>query len=250
MSKMFKAELQPIFNFIQIGAGGTGSFLYPNLLRLLKYTKDKHEIILIDGDSTEEKNLNRQNFAPDELGVNKAASLFKRYYKTINYEKALFAPKYLDDSKSLLKLIDNSTAIPVVLGVVDNNDTRHLIKEAIAQTNRPIIWFDSGNSQRSGQVISSSKNMKNSQWLDTLIADDKDTKDGIDLFPEAFAKDGQHPDSLSCAEHAVESIQDIAANITAATVMFDLIAKLVSHQIVPEGVIKFDTSTITVNQNK
>jgi molybdopterin/thiamine biosynthesis adenylyltransferase len=58
-----------------IGCGGVGSWLVPKLAKLVP-TKD---IILMDGDVLEEKNLDRQLFDPHCIGMNKAEALAERY---------------------------------------------------------------------------------------------------------------------------------------------------------------------------
>lgn len=59
-------------NYI-IGAGGGGSW---TVAKLAKVTKD---ICLVDGDTLEEKNLDRQLFDADQVGVNKAQALAQKY---------------------------------------------------------------------------------------------------------------------------------------------------------------------------
>lgn len=59
-------------NYI-IGCGGVGSWLVPKLYKLTK------NIFLVDGDSLEEKNLDRQLFNSDDIGEFKAYSLAYKY---------------------------------------------------------------------------------------------------------------------------------------------------------------------------
>lgn len=58
---------------IVIGAGGVGSWLVPKLVRLEK------EIVIVDGDRLEEKNLDRQLFDKSQIGMNKAHALAAKY---------------------------------------------------------------------------------------------------------------------------------------------------------------------------
>jgi molybdopterin/thiamine biosynthesis adenylyltransferase len=58
-----------------VGCGGVGSWLAPSLCLL----RNPNEIILVDGDSLEPKNLNRQLFEGDDIGKNKADALSRRY---------------------------------------------------------------------------------------------------------------------------------------------------------------------------
>lgn len=54
-----------------IGAGGVASYLLPVLLKTFKPSK----LTLIDKDVLEERNLDRQMFKPDQIGLNKATAL-------------------------------------------------------------------------------------------------------------------------------------------------------------------------------
>ena len=61
-------------NYI-IGCGGVGSAIVPSFCLL----KSPAEVTLIDGDTIERKNLNRQMFTAEQIGWNKAAALAGKY---------------------------------------------------------------------------------------------------------------------------------------------------------------------------
>lgn len=58
-----------------IGAGGVGSWLAASLVRLIK----PENLVVVDGDALEEKNLDRQLFTRDHIGRNKADALAELY---------------------------------------------------------------------------------------------------------------------------------------------------------------------------
>lgn len=58
-----------------IGAGGVGSWLVPALRKL----EPERTIAVVDGDVLEEKNLDRQLFNYQDIGVNKAQALSAKY---------------------------------------------------------------------------------------------------------------------------------------------------------------------------
>lgn len=57
-----------------IGCGGVGSWLTEAMARLV----DKDNLTLVDGDTLEEKNLDRQLFTAEQIGENKAVALAGR----------------------------------------------------------------------------------------------------------------------------------------------------------------------------
>ena len=71
------------FTFYIVGAGGTGSYLVRDLARIISVYNEKYnrndEIVIIDQDIVESKNLTRQNFIRNDIGKNKAEVLAKRY---------------------------------------------------------------------------------------------------------------------------------------------------------------------------
>ena len=58
-----------------IGAGGVGSWLTPAICLL----KSPNEVIVVDGDTLEHKNLNRQLFTEEDIGKPKAQALADKY---------------------------------------------------------------------------------------------------------------------------------------------------------------------------
>lgn len=105
-----------IDNHYVIGVGGTGSWLVPKLAKLSK------KITLIDGDTLETKNLDRQLFQTSDIGKNKAVALAAKYGC-----KAI--PEYfhsqmnlrLNPNDLLWCCVDNHTGRREVLDMCDTN---------------------------------------------------------------------------------------------------------------------------------
>ena len=98
-----------------IGCGGVGSAIVPSFCLL----KPPAEITLIDGDTLEPKNLNRQMFSAREVGRNKAEALAARY-------QCRFIPEWFARGKLrhqrhdwLLCLVDNHRTRREALEVCD-----------------------------------------------------------------------------------------------------------------------------------
>ena len=77
---------------VQLGAGGTWGHIAPHLYRLLYALDRPARYIICDGDIVEKKNLVRQNFAPADLGENKAKVLAERYSTVFGLEESMSPP--------------------------------------------------------------------------------------------------------------------------------------------------------------
>lgn len=86
-----------------IGAGGVGSFLTAALVRL----KDPQHITVIDGDTLERKNLDRQLFNEEDIGEPKSKAMASRY--GCDYTRQWYSHGILDLNKTdwLLCCVDN-----------------------------------------------------------------------------------------------------------------------------------------------
>lgn len=209
--------------FVVLGAGGTGSWLIPSLSKMTK------NILLIDGDLVETKNVSRQNFFEEDVNKYKSAVIGDRY--NISYmEDFITSSEQLEE---VLSYIDDKEI--VFVGCLDNNGTRHLIKEVHDKLDNS-IWIDSGNAERHGQ---------------TYIAI---RENGEDIFKtpmeldEAFNVvngDERRPDQISCAEQSQSAPQNITANITAASTLLSLCAIINTGGVLVGNKCSWDTRVLT-----
>lgn len=146
--KIHSSLLAARVNVDVIGAGGTGSQLMNNLVRLhLALIAFGHpgglKVTLWDDDVVSGANVGRQSFYPADVGSHKASTIVNR----LNLAFGL-------DWKSNVKRVDSSTQLSggVVIGCVDNRKARLAILKA-AQSGRAGYWLDCGNRLGDGQVI-------------------------------------------------------------------------------------------------
>ena len=66
------------YKFYVIGVGGTGSLLARDLPKLLLGTS--HKMMLVDGDTVEPKNIERQGYQAQDVGDNKALALSRKIF--------------------------------------------------------------------------------------------------------------------------------------------------------------------------
>ena len=143
------------FTFYVVGVGGTGSMFARDLPQLLIGTK--HQMVLIDGDVVEEKNVRRQSYQMQDVGMNKAIALARKLnsFYAINCQAV---DKYVTD-KELLAEIKNRNTLPVIIGCVDNDSTRKLLEKTFRSLDT-VIYIDSANSAYSGNVYVCSRIQK------------------------------------------------------------------------------------------
>lgn len=203
---------------VLLGAGGTGGYIAPHLYRIASGAERPVQIVICDGDICEEKNLIRQNFVEQDIGRNKAAVLAQRYsaafgvtcYYKPNYVESisqlydLISPEYIRNPYHEFRLEAQRV---VLIGAVDNNQSRKLCHEAFCQA-CDLIYIDAGNGKETGQVVCGVRQ----KWR-TLF------KPVASLYPDILQPEDKFPTELSCAERAVSAPQSIAANLMAATVV-------------------------------
>ncbi len=126
-----------------VGCGGTGGFVAEGICRLLPTSVP---LILVDPDRVEERNLQRQNFFPEDLGKLKSEALAQRLSR--KYHRAI---AYSILPVSLTPVGFNN----LVIGCVDNGPARRDIAARFTTTygNAPAWWVDASNGENFGQIL-------------------------------------------------------------------------------------------------
>ncbi len=228
---------------VMLGAGGTGGHIAPHICRLL-FTLDRPaRFIICDGDVVEEKNLLRQNFAPAEKGENKARVLAERYSIVFGQE-AEYVPFFVETLDALLELIrpngwelreysyQQTPEMVILLGAVDNNKTRQLCHQAFYQS-RDLVYIDSGNGEFSGQVVCGVR--RNGHTMFKPIGG---------VHPALLKSTDKFPTELSCAEASISDPQSMAANITAAVAVVNMVYNILTHGECIARQTDFSTRTV------
>lgn len=190
--------------FVFIGMGGTNSLaLRPFLMYLNSLDLPDKEVIIIDGDSYERSNLERQDFNPSFISVNKAtakAEEFKHVFPAISISGE---SRYLDESNLDYYIEEGS----VVMMAVDCLKTRKLV-DNYAQTLKNILVVSMGNELSDGDVHFICK--VNNKLVTPSIQDD---------HPEISEAHNKTRSEMSCEEIAAmpSGGQLVFANLQAAT---------------------------------
>ena len=230
---------------VMLGAGGTGGYVAPYLFRLLHMLDRPVRFIICDGDIVERKNLDRQNFVEADLGENKARVLSERYSAVLGM-KTEYVPNFIEMLPELMALLEpgewESEDYPrkkihemvLLLGCVDNNRTRQLCHDAFKQSH-DLIYIDSGNGMHTGQIVCGIRSGGRTIYRPVGA-----------VFPEVLQDTDKFPTELSCAEASVSAPQSIAANITAATAVVDMIYNILTVGETRVRQITFATGSVNM----
>ncbi len=184
-----------------IGLGGVGSLLCERMARYLAYsTESGVSMLLVDGDSYEVKNFERQDFT--QLG-NKAevkAVDLKMQFSRLNVNSF---PAFVNET-NLEQVIKEGT---IVFSCVDNHKTRMILSNYCKKLQN-VIMISGGNDLIDGNVqIYVRQNGKDI------------TPDLCAYHPEIANPDDKLPEEMSCEELAASKPQLYFANLGVATIM-------------------------------
>lgn len=243
---LFVPNKEKQYGIIVIGAGGTGSWLSAYLSKM----QDRiHSITLIDGDAVEPKNLTRQNFMRNDIGKNKASVVARAASRMITGDtefKYSTIEEYVTSTDELGTVVSEiaKTAIPLIVGAVDNNASRKIVHDFVEAYDKEIVWVDAGNNERLGQVIIVPKN------ADGKLVDGFSSP--FDIHEEFRVIDGdeRRPDQISCAEQSEAAPQAMAANVLSATTLFMVINKMVAGEAIIANELFFDSFNIGLRHAK
>ena len=239
-----KFDTERPVKIVMLGAGGTGGHIAPHIYRLLYALDRPARFIICDGDIVEQKNLVRQNFSEADLGRNKARVLAERYSRVFGIETE-YVPNFVETVDALMELIQpldwkrdqnewkTVKEMVVLIGAVDNNRSRQVCHKAFSQS-KELIYIDSGNGEFSGQVVCGVR--RNGRTVQKPVGS---------VYPELLRDKGdKFPTELSCAEAAQSDPQSMAANITAATAVVDMVYNILTHGESTVRQTDFSTKTV------
>jgi hypothetical protein len=147
---------------VQVGVGGTGSWLAMSLARLVYHARQKGQairLVLVDPDVIEEANVGRQVFsAGGEVGCNKAVSLAFRLNLALGLDITAVAAPFTADMMTWLyrqhqERHHQGWTRFVLVGAVDNHLARQELAEAVSLGDGRLWAVDSGNARSNGQVL-------------------------------------------------------------------------------------------------
>ena len=239
-----------------VGVGGTGGYVLQQVARLVYGLKAQGfrtpNILLMDGDTVEEKNLLRQYFLPQDVGRKKAEVLAERYSGAYGIDIA-FYNEYLnphtpfvvprasqgDPSQWSSTLIHNNA---IVVGCVDNAPARRLLHTELSNL-RDVVYIDSGNSaatppedltklDRYGLAAAKARGWEGQVLCGARVNNRDVLPFPAEVLPDLVEGDEDDPNKKACGEQSVSNPQRLMTNLMAATsVMMYL------HTLLAEGTL-------------
>jgi len=237
-----------IVNIIVVGAGGTGGYLIRDLARFIYSVQQDHsdlkiELTIIDGDIVEEKNLIRQNFIKQDIGKYKAEVLAERYSAAFGIEISAVTEMLTDiNAKNRIFSSYNNNYCNIVVGCVDNNQTRRIIHNALR--NKKIYWLDAGNERKSGQIVLGMGSGYRGYGDDLFSSHHLPYV--TDIYPEILDPLMDDTDkTISCAERSLADAQNIFVNLSAATYLLNFLRQLILKEKISLSSLEFNIKGIT-----
>lgn len=244
---MIKLKEDVSYNIIIVGVGGTGSHLTSFLAQLIGNNanfKRKHNIILVDEDTVEEKNLRTQKFLESDVGMNKAEVLSDRYSSVFDLN-IKYVDKFISNKDDIVKLTRQHhflTMHNIIVSCVDNNAARKVLDDFFNDNEMTmycgeLIYIDAGNSsgadELTGQAVVGYRNNRK------VILPSVST-----YFPQMLKEEPEVISTASCGEEMLHNIQNIGANITSACTIFNILNNIIGFNQIPGDLFMFNATNV------
>jgi molybdopterin/thiamine biosynthesis adenylyltransferase len=207
--------------YVVVGAGGTGGWLSAGLARIVQYQQPGSVLLLVDGDSFEPKNAERQDFT--QLGNKaqvRAAELqphFPDVFIVPDSRWVVQNPPANPEADSVAAS-DLLRENDVVYAVVDNFSARKVIFDAAREFDNIDVFTGGNDDALFGSIYHYQRR------------DGKDITDHpSEMHPELIDPPDRNPGELSCHERAKlkGGTQTLAANMAVASYLLGRTCKVI-----------------------
>jgi len=220
-----------------VGCGGIGSALFQDIART---NTDGYPIVLIDGDRVEGKNIERQHFSKNQIGMYKSEALAMTANSALGICDCKYITSYLGTGDNYLKGVELLTeafgnngyyGANILVGCVDNHPARLTMEKFCISTFRRTWYIDCANSVVDGEVVYTT-NGKNSCYRS-------------DLDPNVLIDKSHDPTEATCSDEIQEGdTQRLVTNRKAAIIALELIHKIQEGKLSNSGVCYFNEAVI------
>ena len=223
----------PRYSVIVIGAGGTGTYFLKEFSRFLSGKPSGEtrvsSLTVFDGDTVEEKNLERQAFTEDDLGQNKAAVMADVLNSAFGLDWRA-SGEYLLNTSQLKDAVKYDT-VPVIVGCVDNHSCRLVIEKYFSSV-RDCFYLDSANEFTTGEVVFSYR------------AENRTVSPCRSHYFPKIREKAKARNEMSCEELNNVAPQHIATNMCAGNILLTEICSILKNTPHP-GIVTFDTASFS-----
>ncbi len=205
-----------------IGAGGTGQFLIPGLMRMLTYhDSGTTNVSVYDGDEFEEHNGARQiNTSGTKASCMNA--LLKQQMLP-----AVCRDSYMSKTKLESIRRRNPEGTLLVIAAVDNDATRKMCIDVLSDIPGDFLFVTPGNSTADDPDAAIKGNVL---WFGRVGGQEIGIRPDL-LFPNIETPQDGIPKKGSCMEHAPSSPQLIAANALAAAYTITIVQNFLDDRM-------------------
>jgi PRTRC genetic system ThiF family protein len=241
---------------VQVGVGGTGSWLALSLARLVYHARQKGQVmrlVLVDPDVIEPANVGRQAFCSGEVGCNKAESMALRLNLALGLDITAVAAPFTAEMMSWVyrqhqeqHQHSRRRTRFVLVGAVDNHLARRELAEAVSLGDGHVWAVDCGNARSNGQVL-----VGNLTDLDQLRLDRLGLCTGLPSpyiqEPGLLEPDPEDEPALSCAHLTLREEQSLLINAQVAAVAAQLVYDLAVTRTVRQYAVYFNLEPPTMS---
>lgn len=221
-----------------VGIGGTGGNFAKEFCRYVSYLPEEERndinIVFVDGDIVEEKNLKRQPFFEDDISRPKAAAFADTIADSFELDVCV-ADKYLSDQQEIVDIVqslapEHESYIPIIVGCVDNHRARQVMHDYFCSAaTKNCIYFDSGNEFESGEIITGVK----------AQGEIKQQPRGY-YFPEVLTDTSPSKLEESCGAINESSPQHLVTNLMASNLLLSEVVNFLDSGATKDGILFFN----------
>jgi hypothetical protein len=238
-------DTEPL-TFVIVGVGGIGTALADDACKMLEYKRPGSYMILVDGDTFEEKNKERQNFG--EMG-NKAEVKAKELTKKFSATTVLPLAKWVVDEMPDIETDEKEEDEDPDPTTSDSNKTKILVSDLLDEDQ--VVFAVVDNFKARAIICTEAENYEN---IDVFMGGNDDglygslyhfqrrggkniTAPPRQWHPELDDPPDRNPGDLSCEERAkIEGgTQLVATNRMVASLMLGRIQHCILNGNSPEG---------------
>ncbi len=218
------------YHVMVVGCGGTGGNFIKEFTRFLysggKNGGNRIKVTLIHGDTVEEKNIARQPFTKEDVGLNKAEAMCQAIYEVFGLSFEYYG-SYVDSAKTL-KSICEDNYLPILIGAVDNHAARRVMHEYF-DTAESCIYLDSANEFSYGELVVGA--CLNGQII---------YPDRTYYFRDILKDTSRSRSQMGCEELNRVAPQHIATNLFAANLLLANVTQILTEMRIQGGIYYFD----------